>query len=596
MAPSFCTDRARQPQARARSATEYATSTPDRLAACHIRDSPFSCGAMAPLTRPSRSRAERGGGDPAPPWSTGAQRAVRKLHALLDGPDGGGRLPGGSGPAVARLFHRLLALTFVAAWISLGVQVQALVGSRGLLPAAPYLQALRGAGKSWWDAPTLFLWLDASDAVLSFGIALGVGLSLAALGGIATRPCLGMSTVLYLSYITVGRTFFSFQWDNLLLECGMLAVFLPRQRPARWAHVLFRILLFKLYLESGIAKWQSPLGDWHDGSAMTFYYETAPLPSPGAWFLHSLPQSWHHFESWLTLGLELVLPFGVFGPRRVRLVTAASLTGFQIVNAATANYGFFCYLSAALHVFLLDDRDILRARSWLGRRLTALRTVMARLRLLRIRAAALFSPKTPPSGASPGERPGKRLERFRVAGAMTAFGIYVGASLLGPFSRSLGPRDMDNPLDWLAVLISPLRVVNTYHLFAQITRERIEPEVQVTIDGSTFIAMPLHHKPGDPSRAPGWVAPHQPRLDFQLWFYGLSFRRGMPPYVAALLERICRDPDAVQSLFPQPLPREPEAVRIAFFRYHFTSPAQRESTGAWWSREEIGATRPLACR
>jgi hypothetical protein len=70
----------------------------------------------------------------------------------------------------------------------------------------------------------------------------------------------------------------------------------------------------------------------------------------------------------------------------------------------------------------------------------------------------------------------------------------------------------------------------------------------------------------------------------------------MPPYVAALLDRICRDPDAVQPFFPEPLPREPVAARIAFFRYHFTTPAQRESTGAWWTRQELGTTRPLACR
>ena len=53
--------------------------------------------------------------------------------------------------------------------------------------------------------------------------------------------------------------------------------------------------------------------------------------------------------------LELVLPFGIFGPRRLRLFTLAAFTLFQIANAATANYGFFCYLAVVLGVFLLDD-------------------------------------------------------------------------------------------------------------------------------------------------------------------------------------------------------------------------------------------------
>jgi hypothetical protein len=484
---------------------------------------------------------------------------------------------------------------FLGAWISLAIQIEALVGSRGLLPAAPYVEAVRAARQSWLDVPTIFLWLDPGDATLASGTLLGAALSVAALSGVAPRVCIGMSTVLYLSYVTVGRTFLSFQWDNLLLECGALAVFLPRDRPARWIHVLLRILLFKLYFESGIAKWRSPFGDWHDGSAMTFYYETAPLPARAAWFAHALPGSWHHLESWLTLVLELLLPFGIFGPRRLRLAVAASFTGFQIVNAATANYGFFCYLSAALHVFLLNEGDVLRARSWLRRRSVFLSKSMARVRLLRIRMRRLFLRNGPAQGPMPGKESSARRKRLRVGGAAAVAGIYIAASLLGPFVRFGSPRELPVPFRWLSSLISPLRLVNTYHLFAQITRERIEPELQVSTDGSTFFAVPFRYKPGDPLRAPGIVAPHQPRLDFQLWFYGLSFRRGMPPYVTALLDRVCHDPDAVQHFFPDPLPREAVAARMAFFRYHFTTPAERESTGAWWKREELGALTPLRC-
>ena len=71
------------------------------------------------------------------------------------------------------------------------------------------------------------------------------------------------------------------------------------------------------------------------------------------------------------------------------------------------------------------------------------------------------------------------------------------------------------------------RVANAYHLFGHITRERIEPEFQ-TRDGDRWRAHDLHYKPGDPLRPPPVVAPHQPRVDFLLWFYGLDFRRGSP--------------------------------------------------------------------
>ena len=162
---------------------------------------------------------------------------------------------------MAWLFHRLLALIFLIAWLSLAVQVQVLIGSRVLLPLTPLLEAASTlGGYTVWQLPTVF-WLDTSDTVMTVGVWIGVALALATLAGNVPRVCFALSTGLYLSYATVCRTFLGFQWDNLLLECGFLAVFLPTDRPARWVHILFRLVLFKLYWESGIAKWQSYLGD-----------------------------------------------------------------------------------------------------------------------------------------------------------------------------------------------------------------------------------------------------------------------------------------------------------------------------------------------
>ena len=92
--------------------------------------------------------------------------------------------------------------------------------------------------------------------MLSAGIWLGCILAAAALLGRWPRVCFALLVPLYLSYAVACRDMLSFQWDNLLLEAGFLAVFLPRDRPALWIHVLFRLLLFKLYFESGLAKWQ----------------------------------------------------------------------------------------------------------------------------------------------------------------------------------------------------------------------------------------------------------------------------------------------------------------------------------------------------
>ena len=161
------------------------------------------------------------------------------------------------------------------------------------------------------------------------GTVVGAALSVAALLGWRPRLCFAISTALYLSYATVSRDFLSFQWDNLLLECGLLAAFLPASRAAPLVHFLFRVVLFKLYFESGVAKWQSPLHDWKDGSAMTFYYETAPLPTWVAVAAHHLPVWWHHLESRAVLVLELVVPLFIFGPRPLRLAAAVTFACFR---------------------------------------------------------------------------------------------------------------------------------------------------------------------------------------------------------------------------------------------------------------------------
>jgi hypothetical protein len=481
-----------------------------------------------------------------------------------------------SGPAVGALFGRLYALISLVAWLSLGVQVRVLIGSRGLLPLTDFMEAVRSAaGVSPGRVPTIF-WITQSDAAIMAGVAAGAALSLAALFGVRRRLCFALSTALYLSYVTACGTFLWFQWDNLLIECGFLAVFLPANRAAPLCHFLFRLVLFKLYFESGIAKWQSNLHDWHDGSAMTYYYETAPLPTFLGWHAHNLPIWWHHFESRATLVLELVIPLGIFGPRPARLFAAAAFTLFQIGNAGTANYGFFCYLAAALGVFLLDDRDVEWAGAWIARRLPA--------------------PLRRTGSSGPPVRVAHRVER---AAAIGGVGLFILLSLADGLLAFTGLSW--RPVIGLLELEQPFHIVNTYHLFAAITRERIEPEFQTLADDrdpnddSAWTAQHLWHKPGDPRRAPDLVAPHQPRVDFRLWFYGLDFRRRQPTYVSTLLERMCEDPAAVQPLFRAPLPAHPRAVRIAYWQYHFTSPAEARATGAWWRRARVATGRAAAC-
>jgi len=472
-----------------------------------------------------------------------------------------------SGPAVARLFHAVLAIITLVAWASLGVQVRLLIGGRGLAPLHGVVNEVLRDGAGPLDFPSIFYWITCDDRVLLAGCWLGGALGLLALLGVLPRLCCLLNAGLYLSYTVACGTFLSFQWDNLLIESLLLGALLPRDRDSPLAHLLGRLLLFKVFFESALAKAGSPLHDWWDGSAMTYYYETAPIPTRLAWYAFHLPAWWHALEGWWTLLFEGVLVFGVLGPRPARLVALVAFVGFLALDTATANYGFFTHLTAALCLFLLDEGDVVRAAT-------------------RLRSHLPWIPRW--SGFS---LPNPLPERWRALGIGALTAGWIALSVAGGVGEFTDAR----PLQGAVELGQRLRFCNVYHLFAAITRQRVEPEFQVRADGA-WVPLDLRYKPGDPLRPPPFVAPHQPRVDFRLWFYGLSWRRGAPGFVRELLYQLCHDPAAVEPLFVRAAPRDAEAVRILYWEYHFTTPEQRAATGAWWTRAELGRSKELPCR
>src|SRR4029077_12926131 len=151
-----------------------------------------------------------------------------------------------------------------------------------------------------------------------------------------------------------------------------------------------------------------------------------------------------------------------------------------------------------------------------------------------------------------------------------------------PIARALLP---------VSLAVEELRSINAYHLFAQMTLVRREPVIEGSDDGVTWRAYELHYQPGDVDRAPPFVAPHQPRVDFQMWFLLLGGR--LAPWFHTLLDRLQHDPAVVAPLFARnPFPdAPPRLVRIAVYRYRFTDAATRARAGAWWTRELLGTSQ-----
>src|SRR5262249_33481543 len=140
------------------------------------------------------------------------------------------------------------------------------------------------------------------------------------------------------------------------------------------------------------------------------------------------------------------------------------------------------------------------------------------------------------------------------------------------------------------VRVDRFHTINPYHLFVSMTLTRDEVVIEGSDDGKTWQPYEFRYKPGDPNRAPPFVAPHQPRVDFQMWF--LALQHGpravlSQGYFVRILDRIFHDPAAVAPLFAHdPFGgRSPSRLRVALYRYHFTDSATRRATGAWWKRE-----------
>ncbi len=506
------------------------------------------------------------------------------------------------------IFVRLLAVIYAIAFGSLTVQIAGLLGSRGILPAADYLKAVAesAGGMRFYFVPTLF-WINASDAALLGVCWAGVAIAAMVLVGFFERAGLAILFVLYLSLSSAGQEFLSFQWDALLIEVGFLAIFLVNSRVVVW---LFRWLLFRLMFLSGAVKLLSHDRTWRDLSALSYHYWTQPLPNRISWYMAQLPLSFQKVSTGLVLTVELAIPFLIFAPRRIRIFGAWCLVGLQVLIFLTGNYTFFNLLALAMCVFLFDDRTFER---WLkgtenaegsrrGEKMGTDRSVHAAQK-----SRALLRRWMPALGQS-GQSPFLREVVGRGEKRGTDRSVHVAQSGQSPIFRrvvmfvavlvlTIGLSRMVETFLRVPVFIvkytAPLEIVNSYGLFAMMTTERPEIIVEGSVDGETWVPYSFRYKPGDLGRAPRWAAPHQPRLDWQMWFAALGNYRENPWFVNFAVKLLEGSPEVRGLLEADPFEgRSPRYVRAMLYDYTFTDAEERRSTGNWWKRELKGQYLP----
>ena len=467
------------------------------------------------------------------------------------------------------VFLRATGLQYCVAYVILLQQHAALFGSHGLLPAAGFLdrvaQALGSNAAGFWKLPSLF-WLDSSDAALSAGALCGVLLSVGVMLGWANAPVLFALWALYLSFVHVGQVFYGYGWESLLCEMGFLAVFLAEplsgfrrtERAARAPElvvVLLRWLTFRVMFGAGLIKLR---GDacWTQLTCLDFHYETQPNPGPLSATFHQLPQVMHRAGVLFNHFVELIVPFGVFGPRFVRRVAGVCIIVFQLALIASGNLSFLNWLTILIALSCFDDGD------------------MSRLFGLAARQAAAARQATPLSA--------------RRRGVLVALAIVIGLLGIEPALNLLSPRQAMN------AAFDPFQLVNTYGAFGSVSRERLEVELEGTAAATpdaqaVWRAYEFPCKPGDPQRRPCFITPYHYHLDWQMWFLQFNDMRA-PLWLWRLVAKLLSGDAEVLSQFSgNPFAdRPPRFVRARVYQYRFS----RGDEPGHWQRQLVGDMIP----
>ncbi|MEY2545441.1 MAG: hypothetical protein QOG48_558, partial [Verrucomicrobiota bacterium] len=390
---------------------------------------------------------------------------------------------------------RLMGFVYAVAFLVAINQLVPLIGEHGLTPAQQFLERVQShfdsGASAMWHLPTLF-WLGISDHALSIFAWLGFALSLGVVAGYANAIIMSILWAMYMSIVHIGQIWYGYGWETQTLETGFLAIFLcplldarpfPKTPPPLLVIWLFRWLAFRIMIGAGLIKIR---GDecWRDLTCLYYHYETQPIPNPISRYLHFAPWWFHKFGTGWNHLVELIAPWFAFGPRHARHIAGMLLVTFQIFLIISGNLSFLNYVTIVPCLACFDDSF------W--RRILPDRFVR------------------------------QDAEPSRVQfGFAVALSILVAWLSIAPVTNLFSNRQAMN------ASFDPFDLVNTYGAFGAVGKERFEIVFEGTDD--TFITgdtkwkeYEFKAKPGDPNRRPPFVAPYQPRIDWQIWFAAMA--------------------------------------------------------------------------
>jgi hypothetical protein len=454
---------------------------------------------------------------------------------------------------------RLLGFVYLFAWLSLALQVRALIGHRGILPADLFLQKLQAYGAGFWQVPSLF-WLGLNDTVLVIGAWTGVALSIIVLLGYANAIMLIVLWILYMSYVHIGQLFYGYGWEIQMIETGLIAAFLvplfdgrpfpkrPTPLPVIW---LFRWLLFRVELGTVLIKLRAD-ECWKTLTCLYYHFETNPIPNPLSPWFHYLPKPVLQFGGLFTLFAQFIPPWFFFGPRMLRILAGLITLLMQALITASGNYSFFNWLTILPIFSLFDDAFLAR-----------------------------FLPGRLAGRAKRAEMAGER-HAWHERLAWVFFGVTLLLSI--PVVRNLASEHQV-----MNGAYNRWDIVNTYGAFGAVNKERYELIIE-GFDGHEWKEYNFIGKPGPVDRPLPQIAPYQPRIDWQIWFAAMSDPADQPWLLHFVWMLLHNDPLATGLLAENPFPdAAPQKIRIELYRYTFNKPWSEKPV---WNRELIGTWLP----
>ncbi|KYN16356.1 PREDICTED: lipase maturation factor 2-like [Trachymyrmex cornetzi] len=425
----------------------------------------------------------------------------------------------------------------------------------------------------------------------------------------------------------------------------------PSDYVTLWA---VRWLLFRLMFSSGVVKLTAGCPVWWKLDALNIHFESQCIPTALAWYAHHLPTWLLRLSNVATNVMELAIPLLFFFPnRKVRIIAFYLQVLLQICIIATGNYNFFNFLTICLCISLLDDQFFYKRKSKNNQ--SRIRNYLSILITILVYGGVMYGTyiyyglKIMDNWTIESNITFTQEEFGYILYHVVVFSIYIGlvsfaltlipmiisifytkemhklidkltATLLAlvyvlsiacifaisivPYSslsKTFNSTMIDHltPLTRLHSKVNHLHITNRYGLFSRMTGVDGRPEI--VIEGSDSIEGPWKeyeflYKPGNVNNSLPFVAPHQPRLDWQMWFAALGTYQQNPWLMSLAYRLLTGQPEvlALMNTLENPFrDRPPKYVRASLYHYHYTSWSQTSAnTRPWWTRERIGEYFP----